>query len=308
VTIGSKVHRIGDVILLVGGTGELGGRIARRLYARREPYRALVRKSSDVSALRGLGAEIVRGDLQDPASLHRAVEGVRTVITTVTAISRALGGEKTATIRGVDDRGNANLIAAAEEAGVERFVFISFVITPALARIPLGAAKLATEQRLARSRMREVIVRPDMFQEIWLSKIVGLDWEAGKAQIFGKGETPHAYVAIDDVAEVTARLALHDDPPREISFGGPDPLTRHEVVERFERASGRGIKHRHIPRPMLRAGSVALRPVKPVQASLMAMALDADLAQQPLSAQPLREFGIEPRPAGDYIEALGRTD
>jgi uncharacterized protein YbjT (DUF2867 family) len=294
------------VILLVGGTGALGGRIAERLHARSEPYRALVRPGRDVSSLTALGAEIVRGDLQDPVSLGPAVEGVRTVITTVTAISRALGGEKTATIRDVDDRGNANLIAAADEAGVERFVFVSFVITPPLARIPLGAAKRATEQRLARSRMREVIVRPEMFQEIWLSKAVEFDWEAGKVQIFGKGRSPHAYVAIEDVASATVELALKEDPPREVAFGGPEALTRREAVERFERASGRRIKRRHIPRPVLRIGSTALRPIKPVQASLMGLALDADLASEPLSAQPLRDLGIEPRPVGAYIDALAR--
>jgi uncharacterized protein YbjT (DUF2867 family) len=94
-----------------------------------------------------------------------------------------------------------------------------------------------------------------MFHEIWLTSLVGLDWEAGKAQIFGKGETPNAYVAIDDVAEATVRLALADDPPREFLAGGPEALTRKEVVEWFERATGRPIKRRHIPRAMLRVGS-----------------------------------------------------
>jgi hypothetical protein len=55
---------------------------------------------------------------------------------------------------------------------------------------------------------------------------------------------------------------------------------------------------------MLRAGSVALRRVKPVQASLMAVALDADLQEQPLSPEPLPRLGIEPRPVGAYIDEL----
>jgi uncharacterized protein YbjT (DUF2867 family) len=125
-------------------------------------------------------------------------------------------------------------------------------------------------------------------------------------QIFGKGQSPHAYVAIEDVAKATVELALQDDPPREVSFGGPEALTRREAVDRFERASGRRIKRRHIPRRVLRIGSTALRPIKPVQASLMAIALDADLASEPLSAQPLRDLGIEPRPVGAYIDALAR--
>jgi uncharacterized protein YbjT (DUF2867 family) len=294
------------VILLVGATGMLGSRIAERLRARGISFRALVRPGSDASWLEALGVEVARGDLRDPASLRDALAGIRTVITTATAISRALAGDKTATVRDVDERGNANLVEAAEAAGVERFVFVSFTFPPSLARSPLGAAKRATRERLAGSPMREVVVQPDMFQEIWLSKDVGLDWEAGKVQIFGKGETPHAYVAVDDVAKATVQLALHEDPPRELEVGGPEALTREQVVERFEQTSGRQIKRRHIPRLMLRAGSVALRRVKPVQASLMALALHADVRKEHSSAQPLRGLGIEPRPAAEYNDELAR--
>jgi uncharacterized protein YbjT (DUF2867 family) len=293
------------VILLVGGTGELGHRIARRLSAREAPFRALVRPGTDACGLEALGAVRVAGDLRDRRSLVDALQGVELVITTVTAIGRALAGERGATIRDVDLDGNANLVDAAEAAGAMRFVFVSFVIGPGLAGAPLAEAKRATEQRLARSRMTEVIVRPEMFQEVWISELVGFDWRAGKARILGRGTAPHAYVATDDVAEATVRLALDHDVARDVAFGGPEALTRREVVERFERA-GVAISARHVPRAAMRAGSVSLRRIKPIQASLMAMALDADRRVEPLSAEPLRALGIEPRPVGAYIDELVR--
>jgi uncharacterized protein YbjT (DUF2867 family) len=153
--------------------------------------------------------------------------------------------------------------------------------------------------------MTEVIVRPEMFQEIWVSELVGFDWRGGKVQIFGRGEAPHAYVATDDVAEATVRLALDDDQPRDVAFGGPEALTRKQVVERFEHA-GRPMKVRRIPRAVLRGGSRALRRVNPTQASLMGMALNADLQTEPLPAQPLRDLGLDPRPVGAYIDELLR--
>ncbi len=293
------------MILLVGGTGELGRRIARRLSAREAPFRALVRPASDASDLEALGAVSVEGDLRDRGSLKRALEGIDLVITTATSIGRALAGERGATIRDVDLRGNAKLIDAAEAAGAARCAFVSFVIGPGLAGVPLAEAKRATEQRLARSRMTAVIVRPEMFQEVWLSELVGFDWRAGKVQIFGRGRAPHAYVGTDDVAEATVRLALDHDGAQDVAFGGPEALTRHEVVERFERA-GVAISARHVPRAALRAGSVALRRVRPIQASLMAMALDADRQAEPLSAEPLCQLGIEPRAVGEYIDQLVR--
>jgi NADH dehydrogenase len=295
------------VVLLVGGTGELGRRIARRLSARKTPFRALVRQRTDASELRTLGAETIVGDLRDRRSLEAAAQGTEVVITTVTAIGRALAGERGATLRDVDLHGNANLIDAAEAAGVARFTFVSFVIGPGLAGVPLAEAKRATEERLARSRMTPVVVRPEMFQEVWLSELVGFDWRAGKVRILGRGTAPHAYVATDDVAEATVRLALDREGPSDVAFGGPEALTRREVVERFERA-GRTLSTRHVPRAAMRAGSIALRRFKPIPASLMAMALDADRQTQPLSAEPLRDLGIDPRPVGAYIDALARPD
>jgi uncharacterized protein YbjT (DUF2867 family) len=293
------------VILLVGGTGELGGRIARRLGARGAAFRALVRPGHDASALRALGAETAVGDLRDRSSLDAAVSGADTVITTVTSIGRALAGERGASIGEVDVKGNANLVDAAEAAGVARFAFVSFVIGSRLAGVPLAEAKRATERRLERSPMTPVIVRPEMFQEIWISELVGFDWRNGRAQVFGHGDAPHAYVAADDVAEATVRLTLDATGRRGVAFGGPEALTRNEVVERFRRG-GRPMETRHVPRAALRAGSLALKRIKPVQASLMALALDADRRVAPLSAQPLRDLGIEPRPVGDYVDDLLR--
>ena len=109
------------MILVCGATGDLGGRIARGLQAAGAPVRALVRTQSEV------GVETVRGDFRDPESLRRAVAGVDTVVSSVTVIARALAGEKDADFDRVDVAGHRALIAAAEAAGVERFVSASGV-------------------------------------------------------------------------------------------------------------------------------------------------------------------------------------
>ena len=296
-------------LLLVGGTGQLGGKIAERLAARDVPFRALVRPQTDASALEALGAEIVRGDLTDLPSLPAALRGMTTVITTANAISRILDGAKDLTIDAVDRRGNESLIRAAEAARVRRFVFLSASDqTPAMvARSPFMSAKQHTERVLRTSTMRSVIVRPAAFQELWLSPTVGLLPDRRMAMIFGHGRTPDPYIAVDDVAEAVVRLALADDPPAEVDIGGPQRLTRHEVVDAFERATGVRFRRVSVPRPVLAAGSRLLRSRRPELASVLGMSLVRDVEGSSVDDRPLRALGIQPRSTTDAIDEMMRT-
>jgi len=148
-------------VLVCGATGELGGRIARRLRAAGVAVRALVRPGSPAEALRALDIDVVSGDFRDRASLDRATVGVRAVVSTVTVIARIFAGEKGANFNDVDVSGHRHLIAAAEVAGVERFLFVSATSMrfPEAAKTPLGEGKISTERALSGSHLREVIVR-----------------------------------------------------------------------------------------------------------------------------------------------------
>ena len=291
-------------ILLCGGTGELGGEIARHLSARAIPFRALVRPTTDAVELETLGAEVVRGDLRDAASLVPAVAGIGTVISTANSMARQLEGARNLTIRDVDERGYENLIAACEAAGVDRFVFASALGDFEAARTPFTDAKVATEARLRGSKLHEVIVRADMFQEVWFSPIVGFDWPHGKVTIYGEGRSHHAYVALGDVADAIVRLALATDPPCSIEIAGPEALSRQEAVEAFERVLRRPIRTRHIPRVALRIGRTLMARPRPALASVMGMALEADLSDTLVRDEGLRSLGIEARPVGRYIEEV----
>jgi NADH dehydrogenase len=168
---------------------------------------------------------------------------------------------------------------------------------------PLMAAKHRAEEALRSTTMRVVVVRPDMFQEVWLAPLTGIDPAAGKALIYGRGDMPHRYVATDDVARLCVHLALVADPPRVVEFGGPEPLSRLEAVAAFERATGRRLRVRHVPRPALRLGSIVLAGLKPELASLMGMALFSDTHPATWDDAPLRAVGIEPRPVTAFIDA-----
>jgi len=290
------------MFLACGATGELGGRVVRLLRESGNEVRALVRPGTDATALEGV--EVIRGDLRQPATLAPALSGVDTVVTTVTSIGRSMAGERGLTIADVDATGTQNLVRAAERAGVRRFVYVSAAgMGEAFARsAPLMAAKLSVERMLARSPMQVVLVRPDMFQEVWLAPASGIKPAEGKALIYGKGTLAHRYVAIDDVAALCTHVTLAEDPPHVVEFGGAEALSRLQVVAAFEKAAGRKYRVRHVPVPVLTIGHRLLGRIKPDLASIMGMALFFDTHPGTWDDTPLRQAGIDPRPATEYIQ------
>jgi NADH dehydrogenase len=114
-------------------------------------------------------------------------------------------------------------------------------------------------------------------------------------------------VAEDDVAEAVVRLAMMDAPPSTVEFGGPEALTRHQVVDAFERATGARFRRVSVPRALLSGGSHAMRRIKPEVASVLGMALAMDVEGCDPPADPLRKLGIEPRSASDAIREMAGT-
>jgi NADH dehydrogenase len=278
--------------------------VAERLARRGVPLRLLARPDGGAPDP-ALAAEVVPGDLRDPASLARAVDGVDTVVTTVTAMARALAGAPLG-VREVDGLGTLALVDAAERAGVRRFVFVSYAgLSDAAARAhPIAAAKRAVERRLAASSMREVVVRPDCFQEIWLGPLTGFDWERRRVVVLGQGRARARYVALDDVADAVDRLAGAEDAPAIVEFGGPEPVSRREAADIFARATGRPVRRIHVPRAVLRGGMRVLRRSQPAVASVMGLGLYADLEDARWSDAPLRALGIEPRSVTAYARSV----
>lgn len=279
------------MILMCGATGDLGGRIVRLLGARGESVRALVRPATDATRLQEAGVEVVRGDLCDVASLGPALAGIDTVVTTANA-NRP----------GLDTTGNQNLIRAAEQAAVSRFVYVSAAgMSPQMARTgPLMAGKWQAEQALRASTMPSVIVRPDMFQEAWLGPPL-FDPKAGTAMVAGSGNSAHRYVAIDDVAALCVHLALTPDPPMLVEFGGPEALTQSQVVAAYEAATGRTFKVRRMPGLLLSVGNRALSRVKPDIALGLGLSAFMDAHPATWDDSALRDAGVQPRPASQFI-------
>ena len=111
-----------QLTLVTGASGFLGWHVARTLEERGQPTRLLLRANSRAD---GLNGEVVRGDLRDPVSLRDAVAGCDTVFHV--AADYRLWSKDPGELYASNLDGTRNLMLAAWEARVERFIYTSTV-------------------------------------------------------------------------------------------------------------------------------------------------------------------------------------
>jgi dihydroflavonol-4-reductase len=118
--------------LVTGASGFLGSHVARQLVSRGEEVRVLMRPSSTNRAIADLSLEYVTGDLRDPASVARAMEGAKRVFHV--AADYRFWAKRKQDIYDSNVGGTKHLLEAARRAGVEQFIYTSTVATVAVDR------------------------------------------------------------------------------------------------------------------------------------------------------------------------------
>src|SRR2546430_14179555 len=118
--------------LVTGAAGFVGSHVTRQLGARGDEVRVLLRASSTNRAITDLSLEYVTGDLREPASLDRAMKGVKRVFHV--AADYRLWARRSREIYDSNVGGTKNLLAAAKRAGVEQLIYTSTVATIAVDR------------------------------------------------------------------------------------------------------------------------------------------------------------------------------
>jgi len=110
--------------LITGATGLLGSHIAEQLVKRGRQVRTLVRRDSDTSFLDSIGVEKVTGDLSDREALATACDGVQVVYHSAAKVG---DWGPWADFQRISIDGTRNLLEAAQDAKVGRFVHISSI-------------------------------------------------------------------------------------------------------------------------------------------------------------------------------------
>ncbi len=243
-------------VLVTGATGFIGPKIVHALRAQERDVRVLVRRPERGARLAGWGAELVTGDVTDPASLRAASDGCTHVIHLVALLK----GSATDFHR-VMAEGTANLVRAAEDAGVERFVLMSALGTSATSKdaVPYYAAKWEEEQAVTGSRLAYTIFRPSFvfgrdggalqtfLRQVRYSPIV---------TVIGPGLQRSQPIWVDDVAAYFAHaLDAASAANRTFEIGGPDVVDWNELYLAIARVLGKRRRLVHVPFGVARAGA-----------------------------------------------------
>ena len=240
-------------VLVTGGTGFVGPHVVHALRARDVPVRVLVRDQSRGSRAVAWGAEIVEGDVTDPASLRTAVAGVDAVVHLVAIIK----GSR-ADFERVMAQGTRNVAAAAKEAGVRRIVLASALGLDARTKdaVPYYAAKWEMERAVKESGIEHVILRPSfVFGKDGgvLPTFVRLARFAPVTPIVGSGTRRLQPIWIDDLAQYFASAVdLPAAANRTFEVGGPDAPTWNELWARLKRVLGARRPSLHVPIAVMR--------------------------------------------------------
>ena len=240
-------------VLVTGPNGFIGRHVVHALRAREIPVRALVRDPGSATRLTAWGAELAPGDVTDPDSLRAAVAGADAIVHLVSII-KGSGDD----FRRVMSLGTRDLVAAAREAGVRRFVLMSALGLDEQTkdRVPYFAAKWEMETAVKASGLEHVIFRPSfVFGKDGgvLPTFVRLARFAPVTPIVGPGTRRLQPIWVEDVAAyVVQALELPAAAGRTFELGGPDAPTWNEFWEHLKRVLGTRRPSVHVPLALMR--------------------------------------------------------
>jgi uncharacterized protein YbjT (DUF2867 family) len=231
-------------ILVTGAAGQLGavGRTLTGLLLERGlPVRAMVRREDErAAALRAAGAEVVVGNLLEPADVYRVVSGCRRVYFGMSVSPGYLEASVT-------------MAAVARQLGVDALVNMSQMTVSQMSLqnttpSPQQRQHWLSEQMLAWSGLPVVTIRPTVFLEGFFLPLTGPSVrDRGRIELpFGRGKTNP--VASTDVARVVAALLADPRPHlgRIYELTGPRSQDMHGVAGEYSEALNREVTYSDI--------------------------------------------------------------
>jgi uncharacterized protein YbjT (DUF2867 family) len=290
------------VVAVAGGTGLVGGAIARELVSRGHRVVVLTRRPPAP----GGPFEYRQADATQPDGLVAALAGVDALVISLAFRNSPVEAPRRGrTFELVDAAGTEALAAAAREAGVRRLIYISGAGAAPDAAKHWFRAKWRAEEAIRGSGITYTILRPSWIYgpgDHSLNRFVGFSRRLPFIPQIGNGRQLLAPVFVDDVGALAADALV--TPAAEnvaLDVGGPETLTMDEIVRTALRVLGRRRPILHAPVILMKlmTAPLTLLPSPPMTPS----AIDFVVQSAQVDIGPLKEK--LPRRLTPLAEALG---
>ena len=231
-----------NLILITGATGQQGGAITRELLAKGATVRAMTRhpESPKAAELKRLGAEVVAGDLNDVASIERALSGAWGAFAVQNTWEAGVQGEEEQGIRFAE---------AARRSGVKHFVYSSVQSADRRTGIPHFDNKARVEEKVRSLGFpSHAILRPVFFMENLTSPWFLPGIQDGALAVGIRPDTRLQMVAVQDIGKYGAwAFERHAElNGRGIDIAG-DEMTMPEAAQVLSRVMGREVRFVQVP-------------------------------------------------------------
>ena len=290
------------MILLTGATGNVGTALLRRLTARGERVRCLVRDPRRLGPER-VRVQIAMGDLADPSSFRNALRGVNTVVHLAAAIRDQ---PPRGSIEELNAVATLRLLRSAEKLGVERFLFFSALGARHHSPSRFFRAKALAEEAVLEADLAATVFAPSIIYspgDPFLTLLGRLSLLPALA-VAGKGRATYQPLWADDAAAcVVGALEDGGDGRRRFELAGPDELSYDDIARLALRSLRRRRRLLHVPLPVVRRG---LRAVEALAGpSAFATWDEAELMEIPMTTErgtaDAEALGVGPLPMREVL-------
>ena len=290
------------MILVTGASGYVAGHTLRVLNTLKTQktlgtdvrVKGLVRSPERADKVRALGAEPVIGDVTDPASLARAMEGVQQVIH-LAAVNRDRGE---VTMERVNAQGTINVVEAAKKAGVKHIINLVGLGADPKRPFPLAYTQGRGVEAIIASGIPYTILEASVIfgpGDEFLNTLAGLARIPPFMIVPGDGKTKFQPIAVQDVATCLAySLSRPEVINRRLQICGSEVITLEGIIDAIlAELQVRRVKI-HVPVGLLKPAVAimdAVLPKPPVTPSLLAQLGVDNVATDNATT---RTFGVQP--------------
>ena len=251
-------------VFVTGATGFVGREVVKQLHQAGHTLRALVRSVGFHQTFSSTqGFETHTGDILDPNSLKGSMAGIEAVIHLVGIISEA--GEKT--FENVHREGTRNVLRAAQESGVRRFVHMSALGTRANALARYHQTKWEAEELVRHSGLDFTIFRPSIIygpQDHFVNLFAKLIRWSPILPVIGSGEGRMQPVPVEHVAKAFASsLTERRSVGETYDLCGSDVLTFNQLLDQIMDVMQKRRLRLHLPLGLARAQAACLEFIFP---------------------------------------------